>query len=116
MKKQTIEITQPARVVTLEFPEGFEATGEFRVPENDEWYIRDGHTATRHPVYASTGYRLTDPRYILRKIEPEIRTGWINAYPERICDTIFTTKSDADSYANPRRVACVEIKYEVPVA
>jgi hypothetical protein len=49
---------------------------------------------------------------------PVKKSGWINIYPAsaaaRIADTshIYMSRDDADSYARPDRIACVQITWE----
>jgi hypothetical protein len=104
MSKQKLE-------VEVEVPDGYKAVA-YRVPLANEWCLYQGS-----PFLTSVDWDSTNPRrarFILRKIEPEIRTMWVNAYPRPNSDGLHESKAAADRAACSNRIACVEVKYEVP--
>lgn len=60
-------------------------------------------------------WRHNPPQLSFEKLEPEIRTGFINVYPGGSeFDCAHATRKNADASASRERIACVEVKYEVP--
>jgi hypothetical protein len=97
--------------VTLEIdniPAGYEATGEFRHPKEGDWFI-DVYGDANNAIGPVRG-----PRVILRKKPPEVRSVFVNVYPGNIGDYGYSSKAEADTAAGRYRIACLELKYEVP--
>jgi len=42
--------------------------------------------------------------------KPVRKSGWMNIYPG--CQTVHETREDADKYANPSRIKCIEVYWE----
>jgi hypothetical protein len=89
-------------------PEGFEYTGEFRIPERGEYFCTDQNVAATAPDNFATRW----PR--LRKKQLEKRAVWVNVYPAAHEDCYHSSKDKADHIAGRDRIACLKLEYEVP--
>ncbi len=49
-------------------PEGFEFTGEFRVPKEGEWVLSAGRSSCGPEAYLNTGYLIKMPRLIVKPL------------------------------------------------
>jgi hypothetical protein len=82
--------------VIIAYAEGKEI--QCRVLETDPW----------HRAETIQGI---DNNLIQFRIKPEVKTGWINIYPETINPIFYSSKKDADYHAVNHRIACIQISY-----
>lgn len=98
--------------ITANIPDGWEPTGEYRCPREDEWYLYFPHCA----LQAGANF-LVEQFLILRKIEPVRESWWMNVYPpvDQLCQ--YDSRAQCTRSAAETAIGIIRIDYEngVPV-
>lgn len=103
MSKQEITIT-------VDLPDGWEATGEFRNPAEGEAFISSSGELV---PFSNTGFSCS-PRLILRRVEPKKESRWINIYSPTNADIGLPRESIAEcNHARANTVVgTIRVDYE----